>query len=285
MTQNQLNGLNNLPDGRHYKKSDEDAAIALPFYLKGAAKMFYEGLPEPQQNNLEGCLRLVEARFEGHSDEELLMAQTSSESALDFLDRVILKASEENIPDHVIIKIAKKGFHRGLIPYVIQKDPKTMDDLKSAAKLAEKCLEAKLLTEPAPQVNAVRDNNCMKDMLAAMENLNRKMDELNRDNVRLRQQVNQSQNRQNFSNFQAKPQNYQNRAANQQYRKPTQFSNSNFGNNVGNVRCGACGIPRCSGNRDRCFARFKTCFKCNEVGHLATKCPTARDANREIIRQ
>lgn len=52
------------------------------------------------------------------------------------MDRLIVKARMQTVPENLLLKIAKKGFNQALQPYIIQRNPKNMN----AAIIAEKCL-------------------------------------------------------------------------------------------------------------------------------------------------
>lgn len=123
--------------------SEGQASKVLLFYLKGAATVFYEGLPPEAQDNLQTVIRLLEARFDNKEEDDLLMAQQPNENVQDYIDRVILKANHQEFPQNLVIKIARKGFHPSLKQ--IKRDPKSIDELKQAAVIAEKCLESKFI--------------------------------------------------------------------------------------------------------------------------------------------
>ncbi|CAG2230476.1 unnamed protein product [Mytilus edulis] len=126
------------------KISDEQACYALPFYLEGAAKTWFEGLAEPIQTNFDQLTTALKDRFKNtYEDDDILLAQLPTEKAVEFLDRLQIKANNQNIPEHLLLRIAKKGFQASLKSIIVQRDPKTIDELRTAAIIAEKCHQEK----------------------------------------------------------------------------------------------------------------------------------------------
>ena len=80
----------------------------------------------------------------------LLMTPLVNETSHEYIDRILLKANEHNIPVNLIINIAK-GFHASLKTIIIHKDTKSVDE--HAAVIADKCLETKFTI--SPQVNSI----------------------------------------------------------------------------------------------------------------------------------
>ncbi|CAG2244357.1 unnamed protein product [Mytilus edulis] len=123
------------------KISDEQACYALPFYLEGAAKTWFEGLAEPIQTNFDQLTNALKDRFKNtYEDDDILLAQLPTEKAVEFLDR-----------------IAKKGFQASLKSIIVQRDPKTIDELRTAAIIAEKCHQEK--ENEKTQVSAISNEN------------------------------------------------------------------------------------------------------------------------------
>lgn len=69
------------------------------------------------------------------------------------MDKLIVKARMQNVPENLLMTIAKKGFNQALKPYIIQRNPKNMGELKDAAFIAEKCLASTLKKQIS--VNAI----------------------------------------------------------------------------------------------------------------------------------
>lgn len=248
----------------------EQAANTLPFYLKDAAKIYYEGLPNATKQNVKQVLRLLEVRFESDED-DLFVQQQANESAQDFIDRIIIRASEQNIPINLVLKIAKKGFHPSLRHIIIQRDPKSLEELKHAASIAKKCLESKITAAYETKIPAV--NALSQSEVKTLQNsiLSKKVESLGRENFELKQK---------FGQENARNQNYQGQNQN---RRSFNFEQRNF--QAASPSCSTCGMNKCSGKREECFARNKTCHRCKRQGHFINKCKAVRDVNGEIIRQ
>ncbi|CAC5373750.1 unnamed protein product [Mytilus coruscus] len=140
------------------KICDEQACYDLPFHLEGAAKTWFEGLAELIQSNFDQLTTALKDRFENtYEDDDILLAQLPTEKAVEFLDRLQIKANNQNIPEHLLLRIAKKGFQASLKSVVVQRDPKTIDELRTAAIIAEKCHQEK--ESEKTQVSAISNEN------------------------------------------------------------------------------------------------------------------------------
>ena len=142
---NPINWTSQFKSWVQLQRLDESSAInALTFYLSGAAKIWYDGLPSSSRD-LKAVLKLLEIRFTKSDDDDIMITQKANESVLEFIDRVLVKAAEMKIPEPLMLKLAKKGFHQGLQTFIIQRNPKTMDELREAAIIAEKCAGFKFI--------------------------------------------------------------------------------------------------------------------------------------------
>ena len=237
--------------------SDAQACNAMPFYMKGSAKVWFDSLPNATQVNYQQLKDALVARFSSSpADDEIVISQAAHESALEYIDKLTVLANSNGIPENLIVRIAKNRFNSALIPHIIQRDPKTLKDLKDAAVIAEKCVASKLHSH-TPSVNATVDDQSYANF-QKLENsicaLTKKVEEL---------QTNQS--RPKFGK-----QGYEQRRPNFGAQGQTQpFGRQGKG---GNSPCRSCNDKNCSGNRATCSARDLTCYKCGRKGHVRNKC-------------
>ncbi|CAC5417674.1 unnamed protein product [Mytilus coruscus] len=116
------------------KICDEQACNALPFYLEGAAKTWFEGLAEPIQSNFDQLTTALKDRFKNtYEDDDIFLAQLPTEKAVEFLDRLQIKANNQTIPEHLLLRIAKKGFQASLKSVIVQRDPKNHRRVKNSS--------------------------------------------------------------------------------------------------------------------------------------------------------
>lgn len=105
----------------------QDRAInAIKFFLTGTAKIWFDGLPETSKTNLRAILKLLEVRFMANDDDDILCQQWAKENVQEYVDRLTIKARSQEVPDKLLVKIAKKGFLSSLQPYIMQRNPKTV---------------------------------------------------------------------------------------------------------------------------------------------------------------
>ncbi|CAG2254852.1 unnamed protein product [Mytilus edulis] len=292
------------------KISDEQACYALPFYLEGAAKTWFEGLAEPIQTNFDQLTTALKDRFKNtYEDDDILLAQLPTEKAVEFLDRLQIKANNQNIPEHLLLRIAKKGFQASLKSIIVQRDPKTIDELRTAAIIAEKCHQEK--ENEKTQVSAISNEN-FQFLQDTINVLTKKVENLDVQGENKRQQPNNNfgnsyQNWDNQGNSMNSQQNWvprqsrnwgqQNRSRGQQSRNWGQqsrnFDRKPFQSNSGQqtqysgqnkASCTICGMYKCSGNPDNCFARDKQCDQCKKIGHFAKMCRSIYNKYGERIR-
>jgi hypothetical protein len=117
---------------------DELAISAITFYLTGPAKTWFQGLPHLAKDNIRAIMKLLEIRFEQSDEDDLLTNQLRTENVKEYIDLITVKAQEQNIPESLLLKIVKRGFQQSLQPFIIQRNPKTMEELKEAAIIAKR---------------------------------------------------------------------------------------------------------------------------------------------------
>ncbi|CAC5378789.1 unnamed protein product [Mytilus coruscus] len=138
--------------------SNEQACNAISFYLEGSSKLWYEGITDEIQNDFDALQNALIERFKNaYEDDDILLAQLPTEKAVEYLDRLQIKERHQYSPGHLLIRIAKKGLKSSLRSIIIQRDPKTLEELKTAAIIAEKCSQEK--SQEDSQVNAISNND------------------------------------------------------------------------------------------------------------------------------
>ncbi|XP_052087540.1 uncharacterized protein LOC127724571 isoform X2 [Mytilus californianus] len=269
--------------------TDKNAINALTFYLSGPAKIWFQSLPDSAKTNLASIIKLLEVRFTTSDDEDILTTQATNESVHEFLDRLTLKATSQRIPECLVLKIARKGFKQALQQSIIQQNPKTMAELREAAVIAEKCLASNFSQQIS--VNAISQND-FKSLSDTIKLLSDKVENLNIENQELKAnfgKANQNyQNKPNWQNNNAPGRNFNGQRnfqknSNFQQARPAYNTNARNSYNKTNT-CTACGNMSCSGKRETCDARDKTCYKCERVGHYSRQCHSIRNIRGEIIR-
>lgn len=283
-----------------HKLSDDQAAQALPFYLEGSAKLWFESLNETIQTNYNRLKQTLVARFKNHQseDDDLFITQAPTEQAVEFLERLQIKAIAENIPEHLHQRIALKGFKQSLRGTIIARNPQNFEELRTAAIIAEKVEKD---TKRGAQISAINSENvqCLQDSINALtkkvENLEtgrRPQNDYKQQSAnwhRTPQFGNGGQNSKHTVNGgQNRTPRFGNGSRNwgqKQYTQKPQNSfrpqNTNYQNKAS---CTSCGMNKCSGNPENCFAIGKQCGKCLKIGHFAQVCRSIYDINGTKIR-
>lgn len=122
--------------------ADDKALDAFPFYLEGHAKIWYETLSQQQKSN---SLMFKPLFFERFKELEIFldlsvlqMKQKGTEPVIDFLSRLIKTASIKNVPEKDLLSVAMNGLKSEIKALVVTQNPKTMEQLRQIAILAEK---------------------------------------------------------------------------------------------------------------------------------------------------
>ncbi|VDH98082.1 Hypothetical predicted protein [Mytilus galloprovincialis] len=88
--QNQQPIMNNAAEA---VESNEQACNALKFYLEGSSKLWYEGITDEIQNDFDALQAALIERFKNaDEDDDILLAQLPTEKAVEYLDRIQIKA-------------------------------------------------------------------------------------------------------------------------------------------------------------------------------------------------
>ncbi|XP_052690191.1 uncharacterized protein LOC128168126 isoform X1 [Crassostrea angulata] len=129
---------------------DSKIIDAFPFYLEGHAKIWYDSLSPEQKVNPATLTNLFQERFkelENFLDLSVLqMKQKGTEPVGEFLSRLVSLASIKNIPEKVLLSVAMNGLRSDIKTYVVTQNPKTMEQLRQIAILAEKSQPSQITT-------------------------------------------------------------------------------------------------------------------------------------------
>ena len=121
------------------------AAMALPFYLKGIGKTWFDSLSEATKVNLDLLKTAFLNRFSGSSTVDisvLMIAQRSDESAEEYCARFVESSHAKEIPENLQVSILMKGLKPTLLTLVMPKNPQTLEDMRQAMVLAEQTTNA-----------------------------------------------------------------------------------------------------------------------------------------------
>ena len=125
-----------------YDLPDHKVIDVFPFHLEENAKIWYDALPFEDKHNANTIKHLFLQRFkepDNFLDLSILqMKQNITESISDYLSRIIKTASIKNIPEKIILSVALNGLRSDIKPFVVTQNPKTMEQIRQTAILAEK---------------------------------------------------------------------------------------------------------------------------------------------------
>jgi hypothetical protein len=202
------------------------------------------------------------------------MQQNIAESVSDYLSRIIKTASIKNVPEKVLLSVAMNGLRSDIKTFVVTQNPKSMEQLRQTAILAEK-------SQP-PQIST---SETYENLLAEIKNLQNQLSAQNASINTIQQVAPQTsyQNQQNLLSeprmrnaqpirfTQMRPQQYNNRNT-QMFRSkrpsfqprpqppPPQVQSS----------CSYC-LNFCM-TRQNCPARDAVCYVCGKIGHFSRAC-------------
>ena len=79
--------------------SQERAINAFKFFMTGTAKIWFDGLPTSSKKDVKTIIKLLEIRFRTNEDDDILCQQWASKNILEYLDRLFINATEQEIPE------------------------------------------------------------------------------------------------------------------------------------------------------------------------------------------
>ncbi|XP_048246473.1 uncharacterized protein LOC124124993 [Haliotis rufescens] len=126
-----------------FSYNDVKKCQLIPFYLEGAAKLWYQNLPEGDRLDITKVKEAFTKRFMKSSafDVSLLqLAQEQEESIYTFITRVETATIHLKLPASVIVAIAVNGLRSNIRQWVYNKEPTNLQEVRHQAELAQKSL-------------------------------------------------------------------------------------------------------------------------------------------------
>ncbi|CAC5400200.1 unnamed protein product [Mytilus coruscus] len=140
---------------------DNNKALSvLPLQLTGHASLWFHNLDANTKGNIDNLKAAFLARFSNTKTNQQIykLQQTSIESSQAYLARVQqLAMGAENLREAVIVDIAVNGLQPSLKQTVIQKSPKTFEELRNSLEIATNVAECASSNTPCTS----RDINAM----------------------------------------------------------------------------------------------------------------------------
>ncbi|CAC5426199.1 Retrovirus-related Pol polyprotein from transposon 297 [Mytilus coruscus] len=216
---------------------DNNKALSvLPLQLTGHASLWFHNLDANTKGNIDNLKAAFLARFSNTKTNQQIykLQQTSIESSQAYLARVHqLAMGAENLGEAVIVDIAVNGLQPSLKQTVIQKSPKTFEELRNSLEIATNVAECASSNTPCTS----QDINAMfSSFLESMKSA-------------VKQEVSEVMA---VTPHPTQTQNYPERQETRQYKQE--------------YVCFGCG-KSCT-NRRLCPAFNVKCFKCDRVGHF-----------------
>ncbi|CAG2247844.1 unnamed protein product [Mytilus edulis] len=125
---------------------NEAALAAFSFHVEGQASTWYRSLPTATRDDLTNLKAAFLDKFKHHNTNNELyrLKQHPHETGKQYLTRVQnLASGAQNISEQTIVGLCKNGFNPDIKPFVVWKDPKTINELRKAIYLATSVAECK----------------------------------------------------------------------------------------------------------------------------------------------
>ncbi|XP_071088961.1 uncharacterized protein [Haliotis cracherodii] len=126
-----------------FSYNDVKKCQLIPFYLEGAAKLWYQNLPEGDRLDITKVKEAFTKRFMKSAafDVSLLqLAQEQEESINTFITRVETATIHLKLPASVIVAVAVNGLRSNIRQWVYNKEPTNLQEVRHQAELAQKSL-------------------------------------------------------------------------------------------------------------------------------------------------
>ena len=263
---------------------------AFPLFLRGTAAVWYDSLKPLHKVTFDRLKQAFKSRYFPHPtmrwirlDEFHTRVQNMGESVQDYVQIMLKKGNDLEKTDKETMETMVKGFKKYIAQYVMEKEPKTLDETLVLARKAEAYRSTDRdegMVELAQQIKDLKTN-----VTGEMASLRRAAVAAVEVNYQQGQQTQQRFSSQNVQS--AADQRYRNnstsiRGGKQQGPPFGRFSNNSpfqrpqevppYGRR--NIVCYCCGenghiAPQC------CY-RTSRCNQCGRVGHLSRMCRTRR---------
>ena len=214
------------------------AANGVALYLTGPAAHWYESLAADIKNDFDKLEEAFKAHFKKDSAETDIfnIIQNLDESATAYLSRFGSRIRQTKLEDKHVVALGVKGLRPDVQRLVIQKEPKNMDELMHAARVAERA--NKVETNQTQKNISDTDIDRIVQQVAAV---------LTTANINAAQPIQQQE----------------------PYRRPENPPMKREGR--GQQTCYGCG-ECCFLSRHNCPARGKTCSFCSKPNHFKRVC-------------
>ena len=129
------------------KIADQNRVRTLPFYLKDHALAWFNSQPAEVTSDYNSLTAALKTRFNGNDglDTDYLLQtvqQGSNESVPDYFTRILSLTAQSDLGERYIKDAALRGLSKDLIRIVMPQNPKTLEELRQVAILAEQTLSA-----------------------------------------------------------------------------------------------------------------------------------------------
>jgi hypothetical protein len=267
------------------KYSEYETATSFPFFVADYVQDWYYALDDSIDTNLQLLKAAFFERFQRRNIEYDLhnIRQLESETVDDYLVRIQTQTRDSGVPESLLVGMMFGGLRPDLAAIVMPQLPKTLQQLRSAATIAEKTVAItstkQIVQLTAQVVNMASMEDRIMNMLTDKLNANvAAMSDLHANQQRSQQQQYWSQpphpqrqygsqtqqRRQNWASQPQHPSRFQRR---DQYRQQTT-------------------APNCVGrdmfclNRQTCPALNAICRYCKLIGHYEQVCRKAKRDNQ-----
>ena len=191
-----------------YNLLEHKVMDVFPYHLEGNAKIWYDALPCEDKSNPNTIKILFQERFkqlDNFLDLSILeMKQNIAESVSDYLSRIIKVASIKNIPEKVLLSVALNGLRSDIKPFVVTQNPKTMEQIRQTAILAEKSQPPQTVTVETYE-NLLTELKSLKDQLFIQsDNVNTMQQTAPQKSFQVCQNYSSSRRVRNWPQFKAK---------------------------------------------------------------------------------
>lgn len=265
-----------LIDLEHYAKAhklkDEDVVLGFPTLLRGNAKRWFIH-SEIDKTNIKTITDAFKSRFLNPSKCSTAtlfqQKQRVGENVQDYITSMRATAARLGTPDRQVLEAIMDGFLPEIREKVIMKDPRTLEDLESAAVLSETARSNPAFrTDSSNTCQAGNSKSELQTLVQAMSELIKTQ---NYSIQAIQSQGGRNFNQNNFQNSTIPSQNSKFVRQNQNFQRPNSFSTSKP---YSNYTCYSCNKP--GHFRSACRYRDAICNWCGLKGHISTACVTTK---------
>lgn len=259
-----------LIDLEHYAKAhklkDEDVLLGFPTLLRGNAKRWFIH-SNADKTNIKSVTDAFRNRFLNPSkcSTAVLFQQKQrvGENVQDYITSMRATAARLGTPDRQVLEAIMEGFLPEIREKVVMRDPRTLDELESAAVLSETARTKTLRNDSTSTCtsNACSSKSDIQDLVQAMS-------ELVKSQSHSIQAIQSQGERHSF-----KGQNY-----NRQNSKFSRQNNKSNFNNSNSYKCYSCG--KSGHRRIDCRYRQAVCNGCKREGHILPACGLKKPSSR-----